>query len=129
MSSFSEGGDEPSASEWVVMAVSIILTLSLFGYVAWHAVSTPTDVTPDVSVAETQTLEDGRIVITVELYNPGSPGLESVTVSADCSNESLTFTHLPMDARQTGSLVCPAGTDEPSVSVRSWIRMQGRGTT
>lgn len=129
MSSFSEGGDEPSAAEWAVMVVSVVATLSLFGYVAWHAAVAPTDVPPEVSVTGTQTMEDGRVVVAVEIYNPGSPGLKSVTVSADCSNESLTFTHVPMDARETGNLVCPAGTTEPTVSVQSWIEGQGRGTT
>lgn len=128
MSSFSAGGDDPSAAEWVVVVVSVVVTLLLFSYVAWHAVTTPDHVKPEAYVVETQTLDDGRSIVTVELYNPGSTGLESATVAADCSNESLTFQHIPTDARLSGSFVCPAAADDPSVSIHNWVKSQGSRT-
>lgn len=123
MSSFSAGDDSPSATEWAVMGVSVAVTLLLFGYVAWHAATTPAAATPEATVTGTQTTDDGRVVVTVEIYNPGNTGLESVTVSADCTDASIEFTHVPTDSRRTGTLVCPPGTEEPSASVRSWIEI------
>lgn len=125
MSSFSAGDDEPSAAEWIVVAVSVVVTLSLFGYVAWHAATTPDHARPEASIVGTQTVDDGRSVVTVELYNPGSTGLESVTVSVDCSSESITFQHVPTDARLSGTFVCPAVADDPSVSIQTWVTSQG----
>lgn len=121
MSSFSAGEDEPSAAEWAVMAVSVAVTLLLFGFVAWHAATTPADAIPEATVTGTQPAEDGRVIVAVEVYNPGNTGLKSVTVSADCANGSITFEHVPTDDRRSGTLVCPAGTEDPSAAVLSWI--------
>ncbi|WP_225333298.1 hypothetical protein [Halomicrobium urmianum] len=121
MSSFSGGGDEPSAAEWVVTVVSVAVTLLLFGYVAWHAVTTPASADPVATVAGTEATDDGRLAATVSVDNPGSQGLESVTVAVDCANESLTFAHVPTDAERTGTVVCPAGTDDPEATVERWI--------
>lgn len=128
MSSFSGGDDEISFAEGAVVVVSVAVTLSLFGYVGWHAATTPTSATPGASVVDTQTADDGRTLVTVEVYNPASTGLESVTVSADCTDASLTFEHLPTDARLTGTLVCPSSVEDPSVSIRNWIESQGSRT-
>lgn len=107
------------------MIASVILTLSLFGYVAVHAITTPGDAPPEVSVVDQQPLSDDRTLLKVQVSNPGSTGFESVTVSASCSDESLRFQHMPTDARQTGIVVCPASTDDPSVSVQTWIWSKG----
>ncbi len=120
MSSFS-GDDKPSTVEWAVMGVSVAVTLFLFAYVAWHAVVTPTDATPEATVEGTEMLTDGRVAVTVAVRNPSSEGLKSVTVSADCSNESIRFTHVPIDDRQRGTVVCPAGTEDPTATVRDWV--------
>lgn len=128
MSSFSAGDDDPSAAEWAIVVISVVVTLSLFGYVAWHAVTTPANAPPEASVEGVQTLADGRVLVTAELYNPGSTGLESVTVSVSCSSEPITFQHVPTDARLSGSFVCSAGTDSPSVSIQNWVRSQGSRT-
>ena len=128
MSSFSGGGDEPSAAELVVVGLSVAVTVSLFGYVAWHGATTPTGATPEATVVGAETMDEDRIAVTVELYNPGSTGLESATVSADCTNDSITFQHVPTDARLTGTFVCAAGTAAPSATVRSWVRSQGSRT-
>ena len=122
MSSLSAGDEEPSAAEWTAVAVSVAVTVLLFGYVAWHATTVPADAVPEATVTWTETAEDGRVVVTVEVYNPGGRGLESVTVSADCANGSLTFEHVPVDDRRTGTLVCPAGTEDPSASVVGWVQ-------
>ena len=128
MSSFSAGGDDPSPAEWVVMAVSVALTLFLFGFVAWHAATIPSDAVPQASVVATETLDDGRTLVTVELYNPGSTGLESVTVSTGCDAESITFHHVPTDAELSGTFVCPANADTPSVAIENWVKSQGSRT-
>lgn len=126
MSSFSGGDDEPSAAEWAVATVSVAVTLLLFGYVAYHAATVPPGATPGATIEGTETTADGRVLVTVEVHNVGSTGLESVTVSADCTTASLTFEHLPADARRSGTLVCPAGTEGPTASVLAWIEV-GRG--
>lgn len=119
--SFSAGDDAPSPAEWAVMAISVALTLALFGYVAWHAATTPADGPPEASVAGTEPTEDGRLAITVEVANDGRTGLESVTVGVDCAVESITFQHVPADARRRGVVVCPPDSEAPSADVRSWI--------
>lgn len=121
MSSFSAGGDDPSAAEWAVMALSVALTLSLFGYVAWHAAATPARDPPEATVVETETLDDGRVAVTVELHNPSSAGLTSATVAVDCAAEPIRFTHVPIDDRQRGTVVCPAGTGDPNATVVNWV--------
>jgi uncharacterized protein (TIGR02588 family) len=121
MSSLSEGDDTPSTAELTVMVISVVVTALLFGYVAWHATTTQPDATPVATVMETETLADGRVAVTLELYNPGREGLKSVTVSVDCANESLTFTHVPTDARRRGTLLCQGDVEDPSASVLNWV--------
>lgn len=108
------------------MAVSVAVTLVLFGYVAYHAGTTPANVAPEATVTGTESTDDGRVLVTVEVYNPGGTGLRSITVSAGCTNASITFTNVPTDARRSGTLVCPAGTEDPSAAARSWVEV-GRG--
>jgi hypothetical protein len=103
------------------MAVSVAVTLSLFGFVAWHAAVTPTHVPPEAAITGTEALEDGRVAVSVEVYNPSSTGLKSVAVAADCANGSIRFTHVPTDDKQRGTVVCPAGTENPTASVVDWV--------
>lgn len=119
MSSFSAGDDEPTRPELAVAGVSVLLTALLFGYVAWHGVTTP-DANPEAAVVETE-LDGDTLLVTVEVTNPGGPGLRSVTVSVDCANESLTFTHVPTEDYRTGTVVCPAGTTDPTATVDGWV--------
>ncbi|MFC7141851.1 hypothetical protein ACFQMA_18700 [Halosimplex aquaticum] len=128
MSSFSAGGDDPSAAELAVVTVSVAVTLALFGYIGWHAATTPANVPPEVSVTGTQTMDDGRVRVTAELYNPSATGLDTVTVGVDCGDTPITFRHVPTAARVSGTFVCPAGTDDPSVSVENWVESQGART-
>ncbi|WP_459194247.1 hypothetical protein [Halosimplex sp. J119] len=128
MSSFSTGEDGPSAAELAVVTVSVAVTLGLFGYVGWHAVTTPSDVPPEVSVTGTETMDDGRVRVAVELYNPAATGLDTVTVGADCADAPITFRHVPTAARLSGTFVCPAGVDDPSVAVENWVESQGART-
>lgn len=120
MSSFSGGDDEPSVVEWAVVAVSVAVTLSLFGFVAWHAATTPSEAPPEVTVVDVQPGAAGTSV-TVEVYNPADTGLASVTVRTDCDEETIRFQHVPTDARERGTIVCPASADDPTASIRSWI--------
>lgn len=121
MSSFSGGDDGPTAAEWAVTVLSVAVTLLLLGFVVWHAATTPADAPPAATVVGTETTDDGSVLVTVEVYNPRRVGLKSVTVASDCSDESLTFTHVPTDARRTGTVVCQPGTEDPGASVRAWI--------
>lgn len=123
MNSFSADEDSPSPAEWVVMAVSVAVTVALFGFVVWHAATTPAAATPEATVTGTETTEDGRVAVTVEVYNPGATGLESVTVSVDCTDASIEFSHVPTDSRRTGTLVCSADADDPTASIRSWNKI------
>jgi len=81
---------------------------------------------PEATVVETERVDDS-VHVTVEVTNPGSPGLRSVTVSADCADESLTFTHVPTEDYRTGTVVCPARTTDPTATVQGWIESE-RGT-
>lgn len=125
MNSFSAGGDEPSTAEWVVVAVSVVVTLLLFSYVAWHGVTTSDQTRPEVSIVDTQTLDDGRTIVTVELHNPGRTGLDSVTVATNCNDATITFQHVPTDARLSGTFACQATASDPSVSIQTWVKSMG----
>lgn len=121
MSSFSAGEDEPSTAEWAVLALSVAVTLLLFGTVAWHAAVTPPNATPEATVTDVQELDDGRVAVTVEVRYEAGTGLESVTAAVDCADESITFTHVPAATSRSGRLVCPADTSSPSAAVVRWV--------
>lgn len=143
MSSLSGGDDPPTLAEWIAIAISVAVTLLLFGFLAWQAATVPADGTPTATVTGTQPTAAGSAV-TVEVSNPAAAGFEAVTVGVDCANapnaaasnvtapnatapnataaaRSITVEHLPARASRQGTIVCPAGADDPSASVRSWI--------
>ena len=79
---------------------------------------------PHATVVGTETLPDGRIAVTVALHVPEHTGLITATVSSACSSSqsaSTTFTNLPADSTWTGTVLCPAGTTDPTASVDSWV--------
>ncbi|WP_255196178.1 hypothetical protein [Halorarius litoreus] len=121
-----ETSDElPSIStvELVVMVVSVVFTVSLFLFATWQAVTGAGMAAPVVGVTETSVEPGGTVVYTLELRNPGSVGLVRATVSAACASPpvTLTFENVPAGGRRVGTVVCPAGTTDPQLTVESWV--------
>lgn len=101
------------------MAVSVAVTLLLFGFLVWHAVTIPAAGAPSATVTDTEETEQG-LVVSVEVTSPGSTGVNSVTVGVDCASESIQFRHVPANGHRSGGVLCPAGAEDPSAAVRSW---------
>ena len=118
------GSDEVSTAEKVVMVVSVGFTALLFGFALWQALTGPGALAPTVSVVGSQQAADGEVVYTVALGNPGDVGLVSATVEAGCADPptEVTFENVPADGRRVGTVVCPPGTNDPELSVVSWIQ-------
>ena len=115
-------GDAPGVAEKALMVVGFLLTLASLLYVGWHVVAVPASPAPDATVVGTKTQPDGDVVVEVKLRVPENEGLETATVSSQCASPPPTveFSMLPSDSTWTGTLVCPPGTTDPSVSVSSW---------
>ncbi|MFB6179244.1 MAG: hypothetical protein ABEI77_05920 [Halorientalis sp.] len=112
----------PSTAQKAVTITSILLTVVLFGYAGWQLLSAPTPAPPEAHVRNTSTLSDGRVAVTVELRNRMDTGFETVTVESSCTDPptELEFTYVPALATRRGTIVCPANTTAPSVTVASW---------
>lgn len=117
------GGQQPSTAEKAVTAISVAFTLLLFGYAAWQMATPPEAGTPEVTVSNTESLPNGSVAVTVGLRNPSDVGLVTVTVESGCEDPppDVEFSYVPADSTRTGTLVCPEGTTNPSVSVSSWV--------
>jgi uncharacterized protein (TIGR02588 family) len=115
--------EEPSAAAKALTGISVLLTVLLFGYVAWQAVQPPVDAHPQATVVGTDEASNGSVLVRVELTNPGDTGLISATVETDCEQPppDVTFDYVPAGGREQGVLVCPTGTTDPNVSVSSWV--------
>lgn len=115
-------GQGQSTAEKVLTGVSVAFTVLLFAYVAWQAVQQPDGTHPQVEIVGTDELQNGSVLVRVELTNPSDQGLVSATVEASCGRPppDVTFEHVPAGGRDRGVLVCPPGT-RPSVSVSAWI--------
>lgn len=120
----SEGDDQgsPATVERVVIVVSTLFTLALFGYVLWQATLASTAVAPAATVVGTAELPDGRERVEVAVENDQQVGIASVTVAVHCTSPParMTFEHVPVDGRRTGFVVCPPGTGTPRVTVTGW---------
>lgn len=116
-----EGG--PSTAEKVVMAISVAVTVALFAFVIWQAMSTPTGVAPQATVVGTQSMADGSVEVAVRLTNPSGVGLQIATVEVNCTSPppEIQFQNVPADDYQVGYVVCPNGTTDPGASVSWWI--------
>lgn len=112
-----------SAAEKVLTGISIAFTVLLFSYVALQAVQPPDGTHPQAHVVGTDEASNGSVVVRVELTNAGNAGLISATVETDCERPppDVTFEYVPAGDRERGTLVCPAGTTRPNVSVSSWV--------
>lgn len=120
----SDGEQQTSTGEWLVMVVSVLLTLSLLAYGGLQIVTTPEATTPTATVSETETLPSGDVAVTVQLDNPADVGLVSATVEANCTTPppSVELEYVPAASTRRATLVCPGGTTEPDVSVADWVR-------
>lgn len=118
-----DGSDQVSAAEKAVMVASVAFTVALFGFALWHALTGPGALAPTAVAVSSQPAPGGGVHYTVELRNPGDVGLVSATVEAECTDPpaELVFENVPADGRRRGTVVCPAGTDDPAVSVASWV--------
>lgn len=121
----SDGGSDEDAS-WVerfLMATSAAFTVALFAFVVWQAATTPAGGVPTAQLADTDTLPNDDVLVTVTFRNQQDVGLVVATVEVDCDTPppELTFEHVPADDRRTGHVVCPPGTENPTVTVSTWI--------
>lgn len=125
-----EGGGESDGEnedvplfEKAVMAVSVLFTLSLFGFAVWQSLTGAGAVAPAVGLTGSEASADG-IQYTVELRNEGDIGLVSATVEVGCTDPPITFTfaNVPAGGRRVGTVVCPPGTSDPTVSVVAWVQ-------
>ena len=117
-------GKTPGTAEKAMMAVSVLFTVAVLAYAGWQVVTSPAATpAPEAEVVGTETLSDGRVAVTVQLNNRLDRGLIVATVESQCASPppSVQFSYLPADSTRTGTLVCPAGTENPSVSVASWV--------
>lgn len=109
--------------EKAVTAVSVVFTVLLFAFLAWHALQAPGSTSPQVDVTDVTERSDGQVEVTVVLTNSASEGLLSATVEVDCAQPppSFQFTHVPTDGREQAVLVCPPGTAvNATANVTTW---------
>jgi hypothetical protein len=116
------GEQERSTAETVVAAFSVVFTLVLLGFVAWHAWTVPAAENPQARVTATSPHPGGGVEATVELRNDQDVGVVSATVEVSCGSPppEVTFTNVPAGGRTTATVVCPLGTANPTASVQSW---------
>lgn len=120
----SEQRQETSTLQTVVILVSVGLTVLLFAYAGWQMVVAPgTAVPPQVAIEETRSMANDSVAVDVRLRNPNSVGLVTATVQSDCSSPPPTvqFSYVPASSTRTGTLVCPPGTTNASVSMANWV--------
>lgn len=117
------GQQQSSVAEKVLTAISVAFTVALFAYVIWQATFVPNGGVPRATVVGTETLSDGSVRVNVRFANPGDVGLVTATVEANCTRPppEVQFENVPADGRREGTVVCPAGTTAPNVSVSSWV--------
>jgi hypothetical protein len=110
--------------EGIVVAISAILVVVLLGYAAWQTATASGAVSPQTHIEDTTTQSDGSVIVTISLSNPQDHGFEQVTVTTACEKKSIPvlFEHIPAMGRETAQVICPPGTDHPTVSLSSWIK-------
>lgn len=109
--------------EQIVVAISVVLTVALLGYAAWQTVTTTGAATPQAYVESTQSQPDGSVIVTIAVSNTQDSGLEKVTVKTTCENKSVLvqFENVPAMSTETAHVVCPPGTNHPTVTISDWI--------
>ncbi|MFC4450663.1 hypothetical protein [Halorussus aquaticus] len=122
-----QGSDEqrpaPSTAEKVLTGFSVLVTVLVFGYVAWHAVQPPSNVPPEAHVVGTETLSNGSVLVRAKLVNRGDTGLISATVEVGCDQPqpSTSLSYVPAGGRGEATFVCPPGTTSPNATVTTWV--------
>lgn len=116
-------GDETGTVEKAVMAFSIAIAVLLFAYAGFQALGGASSAPPEATVVGTERLSDDSVAVRVQIRNPRDTGLVAATVESDCTSPppEVRFSYLPADSTETGTLVCPANTTSPNVSVANWI--------
>lgn len=114
--------DEPSTPQKVVMIISILVTVALFGYLTYQAVTAPATGAPAAEILQVTPLPDGSQKVTVQLTNPGGQGLRQATVEVACGSPppSITLENIPAESHRVATVVCPPGTSASEASVTSW---------
>jgi hypothetical protein len=110
--------------EGIVVAISAMLVLALLGYAAWQTATASGTVSPQAHIKDTTTQPDGSVIVTISLSNAQDHGFEQVTVTTVCEQKSIPvlFEHVPAMSTETAQVLCPPGTDHPTVSLSSWIK-------
>lgn len=106
------------------MAASALLVALVIGYMAWQAVTAPEGGSPQARVVSVEDTLDGERIVEVALRNQATSGLREVTVSVECDEPppELTFANVPAEGERRGFVRCPAGAEEPRVTIASFLR-------
>ena len=114
----------PGTAQKVAMVAGGVLTVLVLAYLVWQFATVAPAAPPQATVVGTEPLPDGRVAVTVALHVPDHTGLITATVSSSCGSSqsaTTTFAHLPADSTWTGTVICPAGTTDPTASIDSWV--------
>ncbi|MBW3583315.1 MAG: hypothetical protein KY455_09485 [Euryarchaeota archaeon] len=114
----------PSVAEIASVIVSVVVTISLFGYVIVMAVLAPDG--PDLVVEQTSVITKGDTVeVHVLLTNKGGVGVRSAEVEIPCDDPppSVTFENVPASGRRKAVLSCPADAEDLQPEISTWVKM------
>ena len=113
---------QATLTELIVVAISVILTLSLLGFALFQLTTSPASTQPRASVNGTKTT-DGHVVVTVVLRNPLKHGLKSATARVSCQQppSRIQFTNVPAQGDQKAHVVCPTNTKNRRATVSNWM--------
>lgn len=115
--------DQLSWAEKAFMAVSVLVTLALFSYLGYQAVTAPEVAMPTARIEQVEPQEDGSYVVTVRLENVGGKGLRSAVVDVNCGDPppSITLDNIPAESHRIAKLTCPPGEPPTEASVSAWF--------
>lgn len=104
-----------------MMALSILLTALLFGYLVLQAYTAPDTPVLVVEVEQVERTSDA-LQVHVVLRNDGGVGVRTATVEVLCEEPapSMTFMNVPASGKRRGVIVCPADADDITARVASW---------
>lgn len=110
--------------ELAVVALSVVVTVSLFGFAALHVVAPPPSGPPRAHVTGT-TRANGHVVVTVVVRNPQNSGLRRATAQVSCRQSSVRvqFSDVPARGRVRAQVACPANTTRPKATLVSWMEV------
>ena len=120
----SSSGRAPGTAQKAAMVAGGVLTVLVLACLVWQFATVAPAAPPRATVVGTEPLSDGRVAVTVALHVPERTGLVTGTVSSTCTSSQsarTTFANRPADSTWTGTVIGPAGTTDPTVSVDSWV--------